>query len=389
MSSPKYLPPSVRYTKARFQTFTQPLFWLTAAVLGLFFFALWQYGQQPSWLTISEEQPEAVDDFSDDVAGNAQLAPDDLALIADIDNLDLLSQETKLKPLQDNSLDFAKEPEDPAQASRKRLEKLLKQKPADLLGKTNSSLFPQNGENSIQPVTPQPLVEIKPAGNLPSLSDLGQRQQSSLAREDNLRRALDSYNTANNNSTVREVPLGVANSNPINNGFNQFPAQANARANPANPIQPTPGVPVTQPQLNNYSPGQPITSYSQPRPNNTNNFNRVNIPNPYINRNSPPNYTNSPYSPGVNNPNYGLSSNPNLATPIPQPYNYAPATPQNLPAPATGSYRTQPPNYNILGNPNFTTPIPQLYNNYGTQGGQAPAPQSSRTNQNDNFLYYY
>ena len=129
MSSPKYLPSSIRYTKARFRPFVQPLFWVTAGILGLFFFALWQYGKHPNWLISSDEQPDTVADYTgDSTEGSTKLAPEDLALLADIDNIDFLFKETELKPIQDNLINFAQKPQTPAKTSKNLLEQLLQQK---------------------------------------------------------------------------------------------------------------------------------------------------------------------------------------------------------------------------------------------------------------------
>ncbi|MEC4896327.1 MAG: hypothetical protein SAL07_16280 [Oscillatoria sp. PMC 1051.18] len=111
MSSPKSkVPTKLRYFKAQFQPLVQPAFWVSAGLLSLLLVVVWEYWHNPSWQkallelspgtenneTVATSEPETAFTeqlkYSDPdiLAAESGYTSEELAAIADIDNVDLL-----------------------------------------------------------------------------------------------------------------------------------------------------------------------------------------------------------------------------------------------------------------------------------------------------------
>jgi len=97
MKTTKIPPVFIRYLKPRLQPFGRPIFWGTLMILSLVGIIIYQYGRYSDWLEASSEKTTNSDSLLDKNLPNqvdqSQFSPEDLAIGADIDNLDLLFQE--------------------------------------------------------------------------------------------------------------------------------------------------------------------------------------------------------------------------------------------------------------------------------------------------------
>lgn len=88
MPSPKQVPASLRYFKARLKPFKRPAFWLSSAGLSLVLFITWQYWNNPDWFSAQGNDQFAN---SDDPESNPSLSSQELAArFADIDSSSVL-----------------------------------------------------------------------------------------------------------------------------------------------------------------------------------------------------------------------------------------------------------------------------------------------------------
>lgn len=97
MSNFKTTPASIRYLGARLKPFRRPMFWGSIGLASLIGFAIYQYWQNPDWLNADLTELETTTDNSISRSSSPtereQLSADDLAIGAELDNLDLLLQE--------------------------------------------------------------------------------------------------------------------------------------------------------------------------------------------------------------------------------------------------------------------------------------------------------
>lgn len=92
MSSPNQVPAYLRYLKARLQPLRQPQFGLAVMVFGLIVLFVWEYWQNPDWLSFLEEDPirEQFENSTDETT----LSAEELAAnMADIDSSAVLIEE--------------------------------------------------------------------------------------------------------------------------------------------------------------------------------------------------------------------------------------------------------------------------------------------------------
>jgi len=92
MSSPNQVPAYLRYFKARLQPLRQPKFWLSIMGFGLIVLFVWEYWQNPNWLSFLEEDPlrEQFENSTDETT----LSSEELAAnMADIDSSAVLIEE--------------------------------------------------------------------------------------------------------------------------------------------------------------------------------------------------------------------------------------------------------------------------------------------------------
>lgn len=88
-----------RYFGARLKPFTRPLFLGSVGFLTLSGIAIYEYWKRPDWLQNQIEQPLEAVFGSRDNRAIPQVAEEDLAAVADIDNIELLLQEIEQNQL--------------------------------------------------------------------------------------------------------------------------------------------------------------------------------------------------------------------------------------------------------------------------------------------------
>ena len=97
MNDFKNIPPSMRYLGARLKPFRRPLFWGSLGLASLIGLTLYQYWQHPDWLTgslseIKTNSNSSLNNLSNSIE-REKISAEDLAIGAELDNLDLLLKE--------------------------------------------------------------------------------------------------------------------------------------------------------------------------------------------------------------------------------------------------------------------------------------------------------
>ena len=97
MNDFKQTPASMRYLGARLKPFRRPMFWGSLGLASLIGLTLYQYWQHPDWLTGSLSEIKTNGNSSINNLPNSiereQISAEDLAIGAELDNLDLLLKE--------------------------------------------------------------------------------------------------------------------------------------------------------------------------------------------------------------------------------------------------------------------------------------------------------
>ena len=97
MSDFKNTPASMRYLGARLKPFRRPLFWGSLGLASLIGLTLYQYWRHPDWLSgnLSEIRTNSNSSINNSSASinRKQISAEDLAIGAELDNLDLLLKE--------------------------------------------------------------------------------------------------------------------------------------------------------------------------------------------------------------------------------------------------------------------------------------------------------
>ncbi len=97
MNDFKNTPASMRYLSARLKPFRRPMFWGSLGLVSLIGLAIYQYWRHPDWLNSNLAEIETKSNISTNDVSNsinqAQLSAEDLAIGAELDNLDLLLKE--------------------------------------------------------------------------------------------------------------------------------------------------------------------------------------------------------------------------------------------------------------------------------------------------------
>jgi hypothetical protein len=369
-----------RYFKARLLPFRKPMFLGSVGTIILLGVSYWQYSIHPEWRQNRQdsELPEKVaavdkEDPEDPIA-NSELSQEELAGVADIDNLQVLLDERKKNSNSQSQVPQTAEQQnllDRLLKEQKTSTNSAKQQGTDIAGLTNNSATDDSIFSPIPSLVDRDFFSsynssFNNNSNSNNLLDRNQRnRQSSLSnslssnrsylRQPNpLQQALIPITTPNSTSNTNPQP----NNNSLSNSnFAQFNPYAN----------------IQNPQQNNYAPGNSgaINGYGSnyiapyggnyigpigspvPQPNNSN---------PYLRQ---PQYVNpadgtTQIAPnvGVQNVPQGLNSvNPSMGTNNPR-------LTSNLRSPGEVGTRTQ----RILENrPNF--------NNYRLQANPAQQPQ--------------
>ena len=93
----KNTPASMRYLGARLKPFNRPMFWGSIGLVTLIGVALYEYWLHPDWISGNlSEIPTATNDSTSslsNLANEGQISAEDLAIGAELDNLDLLLKE--------------------------------------------------------------------------------------------------------------------------------------------------------------------------------------------------------------------------------------------------------------------------------------------------------
>ncbi len=332
------IPAFWRYFGARFKPFTRPLFLGSVGVLTLSGITLYEYWHHPDWLHNQIEKPlEAVLGSRNSQTLPTVLEEEDLAVLADVDNIELLLQEMEQSQIANsfNSVPGKKKPDSPNTAFsrfQKEQENKFKNPSANDYNylRTNDNalnalLKPPslinygsnlNSKGSNAEIIPNPVGRLYVSkknfslGNsTPSITTNPLTKLGDRSGNFNIRQQVVTVRETDNRSNNQG---NVANQNPI--------GVSNAELN--QPTSPN----------NNFSNGV-VTSYSLNTPNNTansqgnttifqpNNLNRYPIPNPNYNRSVPNNYQLQPGNFGeqtprnfnqtnqINSANYNFFSN--------------------------------------------------------------------------------
>ncbi len=97
MNNFKSTPPSMRYLGARLKPFRRPLFWGSLGLTSLIGLALYQYWHHPDWLNGNLSEIDTTNNSPasklSNLANEQKISAEDLAVGADLDNLDVLLQE--------------------------------------------------------------------------------------------------------------------------------------------------------------------------------------------------------------------------------------------------------------------------------------------------------
>lgn len=310
MSYSKKLP-VYRYFQVRLRKFKQPTVLGSAIALLLLLIGVWQYWSHPEWLLGNNNNTNQLD-----AADSSTLSPEDLAVLADIDNSSVLNQELNL-PL------FSQPLAAPNQKSSAT-------KPDSLLEPIN----PQQAVAQINPTTLQ-------LSNSPSSQQNIYNPFADLTSNSNIVGLNNNSLSINPTPNQYSSPNSALTSNPSSN-FNGFnPLNPTTNAAPVSALQtalsqltPSPALVTQTPTA---IPNQQQTAVNQPQnipPVNTNNYN---IP--------PTNATGYPNSFPSND--YTYLNRPVIQNSIP---NAVPGNPNNFNQPAVQN----PNQLNGFNNPGST-----------------------------------
>ncbi|NEO53553.1 MAG: hypothetical protein F6K54_10950 [Okeania sp. SIO3B5] len=345
MSTPKKLPNSIRYFRARFSHLTKPLVWGPIGVASLVLLFAWELTVHPEWLALE-------DDDNSVTSGNTiteNLSPEEISIISDIDSPSVLIEDLKdSENYQFNSLGVPQQ--------------IL---PNELKEESKNELAPQKNATKPQEklTLPQPKTKIQnlPTQNqldnslllsspiLRSLNILDENNQEEKKEKpaNPLQNALDDYLRSQNQS---QAP---SNSQSQKNNFNLYPTEIKPRDITPSPF-PVPGIATSNsyqsPQNNNLNSPLPPININQPKPY-------------YTDLSGTANQNNNPRNlPGYNYSLQGQPTNPNLP-PLPR----VPNNLVNNQNGINGVNNGRVPNY--YGNQGYPQNQQQQYN-YGVNPNQ-------------------
>ena len=293
MSTPKKLPNSIRYFRARFSHLTKPLVWGPIAVASLVLLFAWELTVHPEWLTLEDDD----DSVTSENTITENLSPEEISIMSDIDSSSVLIKDLKdaensefnsLVVPQKILLDEVKEEKENESALQKKAIKYQNNLTIPQPQKTINTLPPQNQLDNSQLLT-SPLLR--------SLNVLEQNNQEEKKEKptNTLQNAMDNYLRSQNLSQAS------LNSQSQNNNFNLYPTEIKPRDIRPSPF---PGISTSNsyqpPQNNNFNSPLPPININQPKPYYTDLSSRVNQ------NNNPRNL------PGYNYYLQGQPTNPNL-----------------------------------------------------------------------------
>lgn len=223
MKANKIPPAFIRYLKPRLQPFSRPIFWGSLSILSLLGVIIYQYGRYSDWLEASSEKTTNSDSLSDKNLPNqvdsSQFSPEDLAIGADIDNLDLLLQQVNQN--QNFSLDLSSNSQENStllSPINNSIDRQSASSPSShLISNPVGRLYLSNRQqffNSHQPLSTE--KNLPHSVNRPSSNEVNSVPTviSPLTTIDSLHGSATETNTQTNNTSI--TPL-VDRSQPINN----------------------------------------------------------------------------------------------------------------------------------------------------------------------------
>ncbi|NEQ75092.1 MAG: hypothetical protein F6K23_19820 [Okeania sp. SIO2C9] len=302
MSTPKKLPNSIRYFRARFRHLTKPLVWGPIGVASLVLLFAWELTVHPEWLTLEDDDSVTSGDI---VSEN--LSPEEISIMSDIDSSSVLIKDLK---------DSENSQFNPLVVPQKILPNELKEEsknestPQKNATKSQENLAIPKPQTTIPNIPPQNQLdnsELLTSPLLRSLNILDQNNQEEKKEKpvNPLQNAMDDYLRSNNQSRA------TSNYQPQKNNFNLSPTEIKPRDIKPSPL---PGISTSNsyqsPQNNNLNSPLPPININQPKPY-------------YTDRSGTANQNNNPSnSPGSNYSLQGQPTNPNLPS--------LPTVPNNL-----------------------------------------------------------
>ena len=383
-----------RYFGARLKPFTRPLFLGSVGFLSLSGIAIYQYWNRPDWLQNQIERPlEAVFD-SRNSQEIPQVAEQDLAAAADVDNIELLLQEIEQNRLTNSfNLPVSKEkrssPDNPFTRFQKKQQDKFKNsntanynylgnqnnalnnflKPPSLnnyptnLSTTTSTKINSNGFSSTNTTNPVGRLYLSnknsslsrtvtsPYTRTSPLSNLGDRSGNFNLRQPARNRGQE--------TDLSENLGNIINQSAVTNSSTRFNQQTNINNFSNSSVS---GSSLNQPVNNS-------TANTQNRVNQPNNiFNRYVAPIPNYNRSAPGNYQLQPQTFGQQAPRNFTQTNTSTVNT----QNRA----NNLPTNNFNRYTLPVPNYNGSFPNNNQSQSPSF---------QQPTPRAFRRNRYNNF----
>lgn len=287
MDNFKNTPASMRYLGARLKPFRRPLFWGSIGLVGLIGFALYEYWQHPDWISGNlSEIPNTNNGSASRLStlnSQGEISAEDLAIGAELDNVDLLLKEleqTQTLPLSETLKQQNKDRNSITPVDKGTAYQRFQEKQKSKLTRSPDPLFPDgknannlvesptrgifelpktNGYNSIVP--PPPTVETSDSSNRELIPNpVGRLYLSSPNR-------LGSTTTTTTPSSSVNLPSPVTQTPATTNG-----ETANAPTVPNGTAEVNPGLtntfvtPSLVPYSNNINvpPTTPTPGYGQP-----------------------------------------------------------------------------------------------------------------------------
>lgn len=248
MKSSVKTPASLRYMKARLRPFSRPSFWGALIIIAVFAVVIYQYWQNPELLNSTSSDPEATNKALKN-PNSAQVSSEDLAVGADLDNVDFLLNELNSQteiPLNSTSKKTSKKP-----ASKNNQDTIYSQFREKQKAQLNNSLNNNNSNNNlVNPIIPN-------VSNFNSISPITNYQgnKNQGLSENIVPNSIGRLYLSNRNQTLNQVngstPV-TADSNPnqttysqSNNLSNPINSENNSNQNSINTTQP-----IGSPQIN-------------------------------------------------------------------------------------------------------------------------------------------
>ncbi|GAB4236828.1 MAG: hypothetical protein Kow0049_22160 [Stanieria sp.] len=286
MKSSIKTPASLRYLKARLRPFSRPIFWGSLSIVFIFGVVIYQYWQNPELLQFSstdgEEQTNSIK--TENVQTRSQLSSEDLAVGADLDNVDFLLQE--LESQQTIPLNIpAKKNNSSNSNNQNTVFNQFKEQQKPKLNRSSAFDSLSNNFNNNLPINRLPNQSQLNPSNFNSISPLSnyQTNQNNQYSEDIIPNSVGRLYLSNRNQSLNTNNLyypRILNSNSNAENYNN-PNNLETSTTPNNNLEsvqsnnsPNYSSPqIIQPQLN-YSTNPTVTN------NNSASSNTLNSPNP-------------------------------------------------------------------------------------------------------------